>query len=127
MRFVLLHHINWTGHTDHYDLMLEYGAKDKDKTLKCFATLHDVLPDGSNEGQAFTLLPDHRKLYLDYEGPVSNSRGRVVYVDKGDYETKDNVANIVQKIRIRFSGHLLNGEFELLRETDSLVRFRKST
>lgn len=30
-------------------------------------------------------LPDHRKAYLDYEGPVSGGRGTVAQVDAGEY------------------------------------------
>ncbi|HID22675.1 MAG TPA: hypothetical protein EYP14_09775, partial [Planctomycetaceae bacterium] len=31
-------------------------------------------------------LPDHRKIYLEYEGPVSRNRGRVRRWDGGLYE-----------------------------------------
>lgn len=31
------------------------------------------------------VLPDHRRLYLDYEGPVSGGRGTVTRWDAGEY------------------------------------------
>lgn len=31
-------------------------------------------------------LPDHRRLYLDYEGPISGDRGGVTRWDAGQYE-----------------------------------------
>jgi len=33
-----------------------------------------------------TALPDHRKEYLEYEGPVSGNRGSVKRVDQGKFE-----------------------------------------
>lgn len=34
---------------------------------------------------AATRLPDHRLLYLDYEGPISNGRGSVTRMAAGDF------------------------------------------
>ena len=31
-------------------------------------------------------LPDHRRVYLDYEGPISGDRGEVCQVARGSYE-----------------------------------------
>ncbi|MFM7058320.1 MAG: hypothetical protein ACKO2P_15495 [Planctomycetota bacterium] len=39
-----------------------------------------------NEPIAAQALPDHRLVYLDYEGPVSGGRGRVEQVDGGDWQ-----------------------------------------
>jgi hypothetical protein len=35
-------------------------------------------------------LPDHRRDYLDYEGPVSGNRGSVVRWDEGHFEWVEN-------------------------------------
>jgi hypothetical protein len=35
---------------------------------------------------AASALADHRRAYLDYEGPVSGQRGTVTRWDEGDYE-----------------------------------------
>ncbi len=34
----------------------------------------------------FEKLVDHRRAYLDYEGPVSNDRGHVTRIEQGDFE-----------------------------------------
>ena len=33
-------------------------------------------------------LPDHRLIYLEYEGPISGDRGTVVAWDRGEYRLK---------------------------------------
>jgi hypothetical protein len=74
-RFVILSH----DHPfPHFDLMLE--AEGKLRTWR----LLDV-PTSQHEIQAES-LGDHRIDYLDYEGPVSGGRGRVVRWDAGSYE-----------------------------------------
>ncbi len=78
-RFVLLFHDFPNGHQqeNHWDLMLEW-----DETLITFALSEMLAP-----GKLIPAKPisDHRMLYLDYEGPVSNNRGSVTRVMKGDY------------------------------------------
>jgi len=39
-----------------------------------------------NEPIAAQALPDHRLLYLDYEGPVSGGRGSVQRLDRGEWQ-----------------------------------------
>lgn len=75
MRYVVLHHTGWIE--DHFDLMLETNADGPLQTWRL-----DAFPDA----RSFTPLPAHRRAYLDYEGPVSNNRGRVKRVAVGDYE-----------------------------------------
>ena len=82
----MLHHTGWAGHGDHFDLVLQFaaGIDDNDLVLKTFATLDNIFPNG--EGKDRTLLvhrPDHRRLYLDYEGPVLGGRGEVNRIDSG--------------------------------------------
>jgi len=62
---------------DHFDLMLEQEAKLTTWQL-------EDLPD-SNKSVAAKKLPDHRELYLDFEGPISNGRGSVEQVMAGTY------------------------------------------
>ena len=78
-RFVVLHHrfpATWSRN-DHFDFMLE-----KEESL-----LSWVLPlwPLSAEPVDVKRIDDHRKSYLDYEGPVSNDRGEVSRVDAGRY------------------------------------------
>jgi hypothetical protein len=74
-RFVILEHDH--PHL-HYDLMLEAG--DVLRTWRLATT-----PDRNQPIKAES-LGDHRKLYLDYEGPVSGNRGQVKRWDAGTFE-----------------------------------------
>ena len=61
----------------HWDLLLQDGP-----TLKTWALDRPIAP---GEGQPARPLPDHRPLYLDYEGPISGGRGTVRRVDSGTF------------------------------------------
>jgi hypothetical protein len=80
-RFVVLLHEMPPGYPrpNHYDLMLEQGT-----ALATWALAE--LPSAGGDSVAAERLPDHRLDYLDYEGEVSGGRGRVVRVDRGNYE-----------------------------------------
>jgi hypothetical protein len=74
-RYVILKH----DHPElHWDFMLEAG-----EVLKTWR-----LADRPRADQRVRAEPsfDHRRLYLDYEGPVSGNRGSVVAWDRGTYE-----------------------------------------
>lgn len=73
-RFVILSH----DHPfPHWDFLLEDG-----ETLRSWR-LRDFPRPGLS--LAAEPLQDHRKAYLDYEGPVSGGRGTVVQIDAGEY------------------------------------------
>ncbi|RPI89883.1 MAG: hypothetical protein EHM42_02275 [Planctomycetaceae bacterium] len=74
-RFVVLSH-DWP--TRHWDLMLE-----NDAVLRTWRL--DRAPDLAGP-IAIQRLPDHRRAYLDFEGPVSGNRGNVTRVLSGTYE-----------------------------------------
>ena len=81
-RFVILRHYFSAGGNgeffDHFDLMLEQNSK--------LATWQlEELPS-PDKGVVAKKLPDHRVVYLDYEGPVSGGRGSVEQVMAGIYE-----------------------------------------
>jgi hypothetical protein len=74
LRYVVLHH---TGiDQPHYDLMFEREGRDKLASAR-----------GSTwppmDQTILERIPDHRKAYLDYEGPVSENRGAVKRVESG--------------------------------------------
>lgn len=76
LRFVILKH----DHPFlHWDLLME---NDDQTALKAWRLLQK--PE-RNKWIASELLPDHRMLYLDYEGPVSHDRGTVVQHSCGQY------------------------------------------
>ncbi len=71
----------------------------------------DELPSHDKTTHA-QLLPDHRTDYLDYEGAVSNDRGRVWRWDEGRYEWLTDLEN---ECRIRLEGRHLRVEVTLSR------------
>ena len=73
-RFVVLSH-DWPF--PHFDLLLENQASLLAWRLSAWPPTPQSTPER---------LPDHRLLYLDYEGPISNDRGRVVRIDAGQFE-----------------------------------------
>lgn len=81
----------------HWDLMLESGAM-----LRTWALAE--LPQAGRTIAAES-LPDHRRDYLDYEGPISRGRGTVVQWDAGACEwtvqESDRVTVAVEGRRLR--------------------------
>jgi hypothetical protein len=75
-RFVVLQHDHPEGL--HWDFMLDRGESLATWSLPMPPALGHVLPA--------RLLADHRREYLDYEGPVSGDRGAVVRWDEGHFE-----------------------------------------
>ncbi|MCP4781992.1 MAG: hypothetical protein GY903_05595 [Fuerstiella sp.] len=77
-RFVILEH----DHPFlHWDLLMQQG-----EMLGAWRLLSPVV------GAAWIAaepLPDHRLMYLDYEGPVSNNRGVVIRVASGEFSVCD--------------------------------------
>lgn len=75
-RFVVLQH----DHPEslHWDFLLEFD----DRML----TWALPLPPCYDHPLPARALPDHRKEYLQYEGPVSQGRGTVVRWDRGTFE-----------------------------------------
>jgi hypothetical protein len=68
LRYVVLHH---QGVADpHFDLMFEWRNDGPLTTLR-YSHWPPIDPD------RFERLPDHRRQYLDYEGPISGGRGFV--------------------------------------------------
>ncbi|MDR0336912.1 MAG: hypothetical protein LBI18_07465 [Planctomycetaceae bacterium] len=79
-RFVVLLHEHPNG--NHWDFMLETGM-----LLTTWAIPPQRVPLQSFQCQA-KKLPDHRLLYLDYEGEISQQRGSVQRIDSGTYHAK---------------------------------------
>jgi hypothetical protein len=102
-RFVILEHDHPFRH---WDFLLEAGD-----TLKAWRLLRE--PQGGAPIEA-ELLPNHRPLYLDYEGPVSGGRGRVSRWDSGTFEWQDDLPDAVVVAltgsRIRACVELRKGE-----------------
>jgi hypothetical protein len=81
----------------HWDFMLEAGA-----ILNTWRLAAPPRPGGSVCAEP---LGDHRTAYLDYEGPVSGGRGRVVRWDAGTFCWE----HAVEGITVRLKGQRLDG------------------
>ncbi|MGV3486933.1 MAG: hypothetical protein ACO1RT_21135 [Planctomycetaceae bacterium] len=90
--YVILHHQPAIGSAlprgtnAHFDWMFDHG-----QALWTWAT--DILADSATRGdwlgEATTTairLPDHRRAYLTFEGPLSGDRGHVRRVESGSFE-----------------------------------------
>ena len=98
-RFVLLYHDHPRG--EHWDLMLEDGP--------ILATWEfPKMPEIGDRFEAKRLF-DHGLHFLEYEGPISDDRGHVVRVAKGEFET---VLRTESKWIVRFDSGPL-GSLEL--------------
>jgi hypothetical protein len=102
MRFVILEHDHPTLH---WDLMLDAG--DALQTWRL-----DAPPISGGIIEA-TQLGDHRRDYLDYEGPVSGNRGHVKRWDAGEYA--DEPGSSADRRLLRLQGERVRGSFRLVR------------
>ena len=117
LRFaVLLHETppDYPRHT-HYDLLLERGG-----ALWTWAL--DQLPVAGQAGWA-ERLPDHRLVYLDYEGEVAAGRGRVSRVDRGEFEI---AAESERRLVVALRGAALRGTLTLEQSPSQPHRWRVS-
>jgi len=48
--------------------------------------------------------PDHRAMYLDYEGPISGNRGTVRRVDAGSWDPTAITPNLIDGVRDGMGG-----------------------
>ena len=94
-RYVILRHELPPGNAraSHYDVMFDTG-----ETLRTWAI---ELPPDSTVEQPAEPLPDHRRDYLAYEGPVSGNRGAVTRWDEGEYETTADDDAFIAKVQGR--------------------------
>ena len=104
-RFAILEH-HYQG--VHWDFMLDTGAALRTWRL-------EKSPENSGETVA-TALPDHRRIYLDYEGEISGGRGNVVRWDAGEFEwivdKPDRIAVTLRGARVHGRVHLTKSESE---------------
>jgi hypothetical protein len=149
MRFAVLHHTGWPERPDHYDLLLqvEDGASDDDRVLKAFATTTNEfplapspspLPQGEGEKPAsgqvnrdsapsicLRLLPDHRRIYLKFEGPVARNCGQVRRVDEGEFALMSPLGAGWSEVNMQLAGTRLNGYFVLRHLGGGLYSFAR--
>jgi hypothetical protein len=101
-RFVILKHVRQQD--THWDLMLELPGQELLATWQ----VH-LPPEQWGPVVPAVRLPDHRRLYLEYEGEISGNRGHVTWVDEGTAE----VLQTGQRWQIRLEGRKVKGKFEV--------------
>jgi hypothetical protein len=102
VRFVVLEHTDHAG--VHFDLMIDAG--DSLATWKC-----PQPPESAINGERVCVrLEDHRRLYLDYEGPISGGRGEARQYDQGTCMVHQRTAS---RWELSFRGQRLIGRFAL--------------
>jgi hypothetical protein len=94
-RYVILEHDHPYRH---WDLMLEAG--DVLRTWRLAETPQPGRPVRAE------LIGDHRRAYLDYEGPVSGGRGSVTRWDAGEFTWEEDQAD---RIAVRLRGGRCRG------------------
>jgi hypothetical protein len=104
-RFVVLEHDSPRGR--HWDFMLQTGP--------VLATWALSEPPDSGGVTICESLPDHRQEYLDYEGPISGSRGSVTRWDRGTYVVEHQSD---MQLVVTLDGHRLSGRATLSRIPD---------
>ena len=110
-RFVILEHDHPVLH---WDLMLEAGG--------VLQTWRLVRPPEIGVTIDATALGDHRRAYLDYEGPVSGGRGQVQRWDTGEFSDAENSTPTAR--RLILSGGRVQGSVLLERTDDANWCFR---
>ena len=83
----------------HWDFLLENGDA-------CRAWRLPTAPDSMWNEITAEERPDHRLMYLDYEGPVSGQRGTVTRWDHGTFEWQLNQAELCE---VRLNGNRWRG------------------
>jgi len=103
-RFVVLRHEMPEGaeRPSHWDLLWEAGD-----VLRAWAL--DAPPQPGTTTSVLP-LPDHRRVYLDYEGAVSGDRGLVTRYDAGQFRLESDEPGIVV---VRLEGAKFQGEVRL--------------
>ena len=75
---VLLRHEMADG-TRHFDWLIDPGSPRALLTFRVAEPIHT----GGSRAFAAEMIPDHRRMYLDFEGPIPGGRGRVARVARG--------------------------------------------
>ena len=130
-RFVLLRHQCPAGYEkpSHWDFMLEWTEVLRTWELQALPPLwRAALEDGMSNSTGPAARPvrasrlaDHRRAYLDYEGPLSHNRGSVSCCDRGTYTM---IGETSARLEIQLAGNRLRGRVVLELEKDHQDHWR---
>ena len=90
----------------HWDLFLEQSPTEGLRTWRLLLAPDSEIP------QSAEALVDHRRIYLDYEGPLSGDRGEVHVWQTGTYEW---IEHRPDRMELKLSGSGLQGRILLTR------------
>lgn len=102
-RFVLLRHT--TASDVHFDLMIDCGEVLATWRLPCIPTA------GAAAELPLERIGDHRRVYLEYEGPLSGDRGMVAREDAGTVNVLRAEASVWE---VEFAGQRVRGRYLLV-------------
>ncbi len=108
LRFAVLKHVRAVD--IHWDLLLQ--IPDRELLATWQIRLNPQQWGGISGPVAAVQLPDHRMIYLEYEGEISGGRGNVTRVDCGKMEL---VRLDDQRIHFILHGQLVRGTFTIHR------------
>lgn len=114
--FVLLEHNQRTAQPPagvHWDLIVETERAARLPTWQLSAD-----PRAADAPIPVKRLPDHRRHYLTYEGPVSGNRGTVRRIDRG---TVHVAAYTGDETQFTVVGDTWRGTYEIARTADGLL------
>ena len=105
-----------SDYTFHYDFLIK-----KNDILQCwqFSSIANI---EIGELIFCKKIFDHRLKYLNYQGPISNNRGKVQIIQNGFLEIIIQEDNLV---RFRIDSELLNGNFEIRKIQSEAWEFKK--
>jgi len=109
------------GSNVHWDLMLHRpvdspdGENFDEKILATWKLPVFPLPASLDVSILIPALPDHRRIYLTYEGSISHNRGWCKIVDRGNFELLEYLSDFW---RVIFTGKILVGRFDLKKIQD---------
>ena len=104
LRTVVLRHDLPDG-SHHYDWMLDLPSVSVDG-LVTFRLDQSLLLIENDSEQRLTRIADHRRRYIEYEGPVSNDRGSVQRIAAGEIKQFDMTSDCNWRLRIRWGDGL---------------------
>jgi hypothetical protein len=102
IRFVILHHATREG--EHWDFMIE-----RTDALATWRLEREPAGHAAERIPA-TRIHDHRKAYLQYEGPISQDRGHVTRVEEGACEILEESETAIQ---FHLRGRRIHGTYVL--------------
>ena len=111
MRFVIHYH---ESENSHYDFMLE-NNESLDTWQISEASIHKLI--AFKEISAEKIF-NHRKKYLEYEGPISCDRGRVEIFDSGEY---CNMKESADSFTIDITGEKIKGSLYIKQKSKTKI------